>query len=152
IFFFTSAVRRSSSYLSRMELPSGLGITDTKIYYQRVTIISICDDDKQVDGCALLKLRALLLIIILNRKFQFGESKMYFDEFKHQLPDSDEQETKEWLDAFEQVVLTEGVERARFLMRKLMKKARLLQIGLPPLVQTPYINTISPEQEPPFPG
>src|ERR1051326_6540405 len=77
---------------------------------------------------------------------------MLFDEFKHQLPDSDEQETNEWLEAFEQVVLTEGVERARFLMRKLMKKARLMQVGLPPLVQTPYINTISPEQEPPFPG
>lgn len=77
---------------------------------------------------------------------------MYFDEFKHQLPDIDPQETKEWLDALEQVVLAEGVERARFLMRKLMKKSRLMQVGLPPLVQTPYINTISPEQEPDFPG
>lgn len=75
-----------------------------------------------------------------------------FDEFKHQLPDIDEQETQEWLDALEQVVLTEGVERARFLMRKLMKKSRLMQVGLPPVVQTPYINTISPEQEAPFPG
>jgi pyruvate dehydrogenase E1 component len=75
-----------------------------------------------------------------------------FDEFKQQLPDIDEQETKEWIDALEQVVVTEGVERAKFLMRKLLKKARLMQIGLPPLVQTPYINTISPEQEPPFPG
>jgi len=77
---------------------------------------------------------------------------MYFDEFKHQLPDMDPQETKEWLEALEQVVLTEGVERARFLMRKLMKKSRLMQVGLPPLVQTPYINTISPEQETAFPG
>jgi pyruvate dehydrogenase E1 component len=75
-----------------------------------------------------------------------------FDEFKHQLPDIDEQETQEWLDALEQVVLTEGPERAKFLMRKLMKKARLMQVGLPPVVQTPYINTISPEQEAPFPG
>ncbi|MEW6732600.1 MAG: pyruvate dehydrogenase (acetyl-transferring), homodimeric type [Acidobacteriota bacterium] len=75
-----------------------------------------------------------------------------FDEFKHQLPDSDPQETNEWLEALEQVFLTEGPERARFLMRKLMKKSRLMQVGLPPLVQTPYINTISPEQEPPFPG
>ncbi|KAF0235534.1 MAG: pyruvate dehydrogenase E1 component, partial [bacterium] len=75
-----------------------------------------------------------------------------FDEFKHQLPDIDEQETQEWLDALEQVVLTEGVERAKFLMRKVLKKARLMQVGLPPLVQTPYINTISPEHEEPFPG
>lgn len=27
-----------------------------------------------------------------------------------------------------------------------------MRVGLPELVQTPYINTISPEQEPPFPG
>ena len=30
--------------------------------------------------------------------------------------------------------------------------ARQLQVGLPPLTQTRYINTISPEQEPYFPG
>src|SRR5437868_5639767 len=75
-----------------------------------------------------------------------------FDEFKHQLPDVDEEETNEWLEAFEQVVINEGVERARFLIRKLLKKARLMQVGVPALVQTPYINTISPEQEQPFPG
>ena len=28
----------------------------------------------------------------------------------------------------------------------------MLNVGIPELVQTPYINTISPEQEPPFPG
>jgi pyruvate dehydrogenase E1 component len=84
-------------------------------------------------------------------KFPTGENDM-FDEFKHQLPDIDEQETSEWLEALEQIVQTEGPERARFLMRKLLKKARLMQVGLPPLVQTPYINTISPEHSPPFPG
>jgi pyruvate dehydrogenase E1 component len=42
--------------------------------------------------------------------------------------------------------------RARFLMYKLLKRARQLEIGLPPLTQTRYINTISPEQEPDFPG
>ena len=40
----------------------------------------------------------------------------------------------------------------RFLVYKLLKRARQLQIGLPPLTQTRYINTISPEQEPTFPG
>ena len=46
----------------------------------------------------------------------------------------------------------EGETRARFLVYKLLKRARQLQIGLPPLTQTRYINTISPEQEPDFPG
>jgi pyruvate dehydrogenase E1 component len=77
---------------------------------------------------------------------------MFLDEFKRQLPDAEPQETAEWLDALEQVVLTEGKERAQFLLRKVLKKSRLMRVGLPELVQTPYINTISPEQEPPFPG
>ena len=77
---------------------------------------------------------------------------MYFDQFKHQLPDIDERETDEWLSSLDQVVEQEGEVRARFLIYKLLKRARQLQIGLPPLTQTRYINTISPEQEPDFPG
>ena len=77
---------------------------------------------------------------------------MYFDEFKHQLPDIDPDETQEWLESLDQVVEQSGETRARFLVYKLLKRARQLQIGLPPLTQTRYINTISPEQEPFFPG
>ena len=77
---------------------------------------------------------------------------MYFDEFKHQLPDIDPTETREWLDALDQVHSQEGDERARFLLFKILKRARQLRVGLPPLTQTRYINTISPEQEPFFPG
>ncbi len=77
---------------------------------------------------------------------------MYFDEFKHQLPDIDPQETGEWLESLDQVVAEEGENRARFLMFKLLKRARQLHVGLPSLTQTRYINTISPEQEPFFPG
>jgi pyruvate dehydrogenase E1 component len=77
---------------------------------------------------------------------------MYFDEFKHQLPDIDPAETQEWLESFDQLVAQEGESRARFLVYKLLKRARQLHVGLPPLTQTRYINTISPEQEPFFPG
>ena len=77
---------------------------------------------------------------------------MYFDEFKHQLPDIDPSETEDWMSSLDQVVEQEGETRARFLVYKLLKRARQLQIGLPPLTQTRYINTISPEQEPYFPG
>ena len=77
---------------------------------------------------------------------------MYLDEFKQQLPDIDPAETQEWLDSFDQLVETEGENRARFLVYKLLKRARQLHVGLPPLTQTRYINTISPEQEPFFPG
>ena len=77
---------------------------------------------------------------------------MYFDEFKHQLPDIDEAETQDWLDSLDQVVDQEGENRARFLMFKLLKRARQRHVGLPSLTSTRYINTISPEQEPFFPG
>src|SRR5881398_175609 len=75
-----------------------------------------------------------------------------FDEFKHQLPDIDPQETQEWVDSLDALVKQSGGDRARFVLYKLLKRARQLQIGLPPLTQTRYINTISPEQEPYFPG
>ena len=75
-----------------------------------------------------------------------------FDQFKQQLPDIDPAETQEWLDSLDGVVSQAGPERARFIVYKLLKRARQLQVGLPPLVQTRYVNTISTEQEPNFPG
>jgi pyruvate dehydrogenase E1 component len=75
-----------------------------------------------------------------------------FDQFKQQLPDIDPVETQEWIDSLDGVVETAGTDRARFIIYKLLKRARQLQVGLPSLTQTRYINTISPEQEPYFPG
>ena len=75
-----------------------------------------------------------------------------FDEFKRQLPDIDPSETDEWVESLDALVKQAGPERARFVLYKLLKRARMLQVGLPPLTQTRYINTISPEQEPDFPG
>jgi pyruvate dehydrogenase E1 component len=79
-------------------------------------------------------------------------SSVYLDEFKQQLPDIDPAETGEWMESLDQVVEEEGETRARFLLFKLLKRARQRQVGLPPLTNTRYINTISPEQEPNFPG
>jgi pyruvate dehydrogenase E1 component len=75
-----------------------------------------------------------------------------FDQFKQQLPDIDPVETQEWVDSLDAVVQAEGPDRARFILYRLLKRARQLQVGLPTLTQTRYINTISPEQEPYFPG
>src|SRR3989442_7268525 len=75
-----------------------------------------------------------------------------FDEFKHQLPDIDPDETQEWIESLDALVKQSGADRARFVLYKLLKRARMLHVGIPPLTQTRYINTISPEQEPYFPG
>jgi len=75
-----------------------------------------------------------------------------FDGVSHQLPDIDPQETAEWLDSFDAVVATHGRTRGRFLLMKLLERARAQQVGFPATVSTPYVNTIPPDQEPWFPG
>ena len=77
---------------------------------------------------------------------------MTFDAFLHQLPDADPPETEEWLESLDALVATEGGVRARFIIGKLLERARRLQVPVPSLVSTPYINTIPAEQEPWFPG
>src|SRR5947207_668991 len=75
-----------------------------------------------------------------------------YDEFKHQLPDIDPEETQEWIESLDALVKQSGGDRARFVLYKLLKRARMLHVGLPPLTQRRYINTISPEHEPYVPG
>ncbi len=77
---------------------------------------------------------------------------MIFDGFSHQLPDTDPVETSEWLDSFDAVVDTHGRSRARFLLMKLLERARASQVGFPATVSTPYVNTIPADAEPWFPG
>ena len=70
----------------------------------------------------------------------------------HQLPDIDPEETAEWLDSFDAVVDAQGRTRARFLLMKLLERARTKQVEFPATVSTPYVNTIPRDQEPWFPG
>ena len=69
-----------------------------------------------------------------------------------QLPDIDPDETREWVDSFDSVTRTRGRGRARYLMLRLLERAREQQVGVPGLRSTDYINTIPPEREPWFPG
>lgn len=73
-------------------------------------------------------------------------------DFVPQIPDSDPEETKEWLDALDAVVDISGVNRAELIMAHLDRHAQRRNLNLPPTVSTPYINTIPPEKEPWFPG
>jgi pyruvate dehydrogenase E1 component len=74
------------------------------------------------------------------------------DGLPSQLPDIDPDETREWLESLDTVIKTEGRTRARYLMLRLLERAREQQVGVPGLRSTDYINTISPEREPWFPG
>ncbi len=62
-------------------------------------------------------------------------------------PDIDPQETQEWLEALESVLIREGAERAHFLLEKLVEKARRSGAYLPYSANTAYINTIPPGLE-----
>ena len=50
--------------------------------------------------------------------------RMIFDGYVHQLPDTDPDETEEWLDSLDAVIDTHGKTRARFLLSKLLERAR----------------------------
>jgi pyruvate dehydrogenase E1 component len=77
---------------------------------------------------------------------------VFIDGFVHQLPDVDPTETGEWLDSLDAVIDEGGRSRARYLLARLMERAREQGVGVPAMVSTDYINTIPAEQEPWFPG
>jgi pyruvate dehydrogenase E1 component len=74
------------------------------------------------------------------------------DQNVDQLVDTDPTETAEWQASFDAALEHAGPVRARYLMLKLLQRAHEKQIGLSNLRNTDYINTISPEHEPDFPG
>ena len=69
-----------------------------------------------------------------------------------QYVDVDPAETREWLESFDGLVESGGNYRARFLMLELLRRAAENNVGVPSLRSTDYINSISPDNEPWFPG
>ena len=81
------------------------------------------------------------------------QKQMNVSAFWRVLPqDLDPIETQEWIDAFNQLTAIEGEERATFLLMKLLEQARRLRVPMPPVLNTPYSNTITLADQPPFPG
>ena len=66
--------------------------------------------------------------------------------------DLDPVETREWLEAFDALLAQEGPERATFILRKLLDHARTRRVRMPPVLNTPYKNSIALEHQPQFPG
>ena len=56
---------------------------------------------------------------------------MIFDGYVHQIPDTDREQTQEWLDSLDAVVDTQGKTRARFLLTKLLERAQQTPGQLP---------------------
>ena len=65
---------------------------------------------------------------------------------------ADAVETRDWLDALHDVRRLSGNERVRELLRELQIHAQRAGGVLPVTARTPYVNSIPPEREPPYPG
>lgn len=61
-------------------------------------------------------------------------------------------ENQEWLESLEGVYHSEGAGRVRDLLKQLGRKAQQYGIHIHQSTSTPYINTISPDQQSPYPG
>src|SRR5215470_5395132 len=61
-------------------------------------------------------------------------------------------ETREWLESLDYVLQSGGPERVRDLLHKLQIHAMREGVSVPFSANTPYINTIRVEDQPPFPG
>jgi pyruvate dehydrogenase E1 component len=70
----------------------------------------------------------------------------------HTVTDTDTLETQEWKQSLLAVLEAAGPERAKFLLDELVRTANSAQVGWRPELSTPYVNTISVDQQPVFPG
>ena len=66
--------------------------------------------------------------------------------------DLNPQETSEWAEALDQVLDESGPDRAAYLLDKLSERARAGGAELPIHLNTPYVNTIRPDEEVSYPG
>ena len=66
--------------------------------------------------------------------------------------DTDPQETQEWLEALDNVIDHHGSERTAYLIDQQIAHARTNGVLQAFHTQTPYINTIGVDQQPPLPG
>src|SRR5450631_918854 len=67
-------------------------------------------------------------------------------------PDIDPLETREWIEALDALIASDGAERATFLLRRLLQHARTRRVPLPQVLATPYVNTIPLAEQPPYQG
>jgi pyruvate dehydrogenase E1 component len=66
--------------------------------------------------------------------------------------DVDREETSEWLAALDDVVGAAGPERAQFLLKRLLEHGYERGVRLPFTANTPYVNTLTRAEQPPYPG
>ena len=66
--------------------------------------------------------------------------------------DLDPIETSEWVEALDEIIDAAGPDRASYLLNRLMERATSLGVQAPLRWNTPYINTITTDEEVAYPG
>lgn len=74
------------------------------------------------------------------------------DNNHYDLLTEDDIEIHEWLESLDYVIQSGGADRVRTLLRQLQVHAQKSGITIPFTANTPYINTIPVEDQPPYPG
>ncbi len=66
--------------------------------------------------------------------------------------DTDPADTSAWIESLDSVLQSDGPQRARYLLGRLLERGFARGIALPFSANTPYINTIPAEEQPLYPG
>ena len=74
------------------------------------------------------------------------------DPYSQGAVDSDPDETAEWQESLDQLVDAKGSQRGREIMLSLLSRSKEHHLNVPMVPTTDYVNTISAEDEPDFPG
>ncbi|MFA5059669.1 MAG: pyruvate dehydrogenase (acetyl-transferring), homodimeric type [Candidatus Omnitrophota bacterium] len=74
------------------------------------------------------------------------------DAVNHDYHSIDDVEIKEWLSSLDYLLEHEPPQKAQYILQQLKIRAQQAGIQVPFGVNTPYINTIPAEKQPPFPG
>ena len=69
-----------------------------------------------------------------------------------QLPEPEEVEIREWEESLDSVLNDGGPKRVNHILERLRVRAQMAGIETPFTANTPYVNTIPPHQQAPFPG
>jgi len=87
-----------------------------------------------------------------NREAALAEPLVNGAAADHAETDPDAQETQEWLDSLDAVLFLSGKQRAGQLLGLVGEHAEGLGVDVPFRANTPYVNTIDPDEQPDFPG
>src|SRR5579859_6183207 len=61
-------------------------------------------------------------------------------------------EAREWLESLDWVIEQGDPRRVQNLLRTLQRRAALSKVRVQPVINTPFVNTIPVEEQPPYPG